>query len=77
MMMGTFIAPDIRYKTLTSAEEHGQAHEEHPQYTDETLKQAITQGINPAGEPLGWPMPHWNMSEQDLNDLIDFLKTLE
>ena len=76
-MMGTFTAPDIRYKTLTSEEEHGQAHEGHPPFTDETLKRAITEGIDPAGEPLAWPMPRWDMSERDLNDLIEFLKTLE
>jgi mono/diheme cytochrome c family protein len=77
MMMGTFIAPDIRYKTLTSEEEHDQGQEEHPPYTEDTLKRAITQGVDPAGELLAWPMPRWDISERDLNDLIDFLKTLE
>lgn len=76
MMMGTFEAPDIRYSTLTRAD-HDDAHEEHPPYTDETIKRAITQGIDPAGEPLDWAMPRWQMSEQDLNDLLEFLKTLE
>jgi cytochrome c oxidase subunit II len=50
---------------------------DHPPYTEETLKRAIIQGIDPAGEPLEWPMPRWNMSDEDLNDLIDFLKMLE
>lgn len=78
MMMGTFEAPDIRYSTLTEAvHEHDNAHEEHPAYTDETIKRAITQGLDPAGEPLDWPMPRWRMSEQDLNDLLAYLKTLE
>jgi len=76
MMMGTFVAPDIRYKTLTEGE-HGDAHEPGPPYTDETIKRAITQGIDSAGEPLGWPMPRWHMSERDLNDLLEFLKTLD
>ena len=26
--------------------------EEHPPYTDETIKRAITQGVEPDGEPL-------------------------
>ena len=52
-------------------------HEEHPPYTEETLKSAITKGINPAGEPLDEEMPRWRMSEQDLDDLVDFIKTLE
>ncbi|MFQ5596267.1 MAG: c-type cytochrome [Anaerolineae bacterium] len=75
-MMGTFEAPDIRYSTLTGGE-HDDAHAEHPPYTDETIKRAITQGIDPAGEPLEWPMPRWRMSERDLDDLLDYLKTLE
>jgi cytochrome c oxidase subunit 2 len=82
MMMGTFDAPDIRYRTLTSPE-HGEegteasSHDmEHPPYTDETIKQAITKGIDPAGHPLKSFMPRWRMSDEDLDDLIDFLKTL-
>ena len=72
MMMGTFTTPDIRYNTLTSSQGM-----DHPPYTDETIKQAITQGLDPAGKPLNWPMPRWSMSEQDLNDLIGYLKTLK
>lgn len=74
-MMGSFEAPDIRYKTLTSKEDAEQ--EGHPPYTDELLKRAITEGLNPAGEPLRSPMPQWKMSEEDLLDLIEYLKTLE
>jgi hypothetical protein len=54
MMMQSFDAPDIRYKTLTS---EGMAHgegEDHPPYTDETIKRTITQGVDPAGNPLKW-----------------------
>ncbi|MFQ5855045.1 MAG: c-type cytochrome [Anaerolineae bacterium] len=76
MMMGTFEAPDIRYRTLAEGD-HDDAHEEHPPYTDETIRRAITQGIDPAGEPLDWPMPRWHMSERDVDDLLEYLKTLE
>jgi cytochrome c oxidase subunit 2 len=72
LMMRTFEAPDIRYKTLTSAKPG----EEHEPYTDETIKRAITQGVDPAGKPLEWPMPRWTMSAADLNDLLAFLKNL-
>jgi cytochrome c oxidase subunit II len=81
MMMGTYTAPDIRYATLTEEEHGGEGeegeHEEHPPYIDETIKRAITEGIDPGGEALEWPMPRWEMSESDLNDLLAFLKTLE
>jgi len=51
--------------------------EAHPLYTDETIKRAITQGEDPDGEPLDWPMPRWTMSDEDLNDLLEYLKGLE
>jgi len=75
VMMGTAIPSDIRYHHLIE-EEHEEG-EEHPPYTDELIKRAITQGLDPAGKPLDLTMPRWQMSEEDLNDLLEFLKTLE
>jgi cytochrome c oxidase subunit 2 len=77
-------APDIRWSTLTESEHgeqstQGQGEEgemDHPPYTAETFKRAVTQGLDPGGNPLEPAMPRWNMSDQDLNDLIVFLKTL-
>ena len=77
VMMGTDIPGDIRYHHLLEEEHEEEGEEEHPPYTDELIKQAITLGLNPAGEPLDPTMPRWRMSEQDLNDLIEFLKTLD
>lgn len=75
MMMETFTAPNIQFSELTG--EHGGEHEEHEPYTEETIKRAITQGVDPAGESLEWMMPRWDMTDQQLNDLIAYLKTLE
>ncbi len=79
VMMGTEIPPDIRYHALTEEEhdEHGGEGEEHPPYTDETIKRAITDSLNPADESLDYTMPRYQMSEGDLDDLLEFLKTLE
>jgi mono/diheme cytochrome c family protein len=82
MMMWSFNVPDITWDELTGEEHHeehenGEQHEEHPPYTEETLKSAITGGINPASEPLDEEMPRWKMSTQDLNDLVNFIKTLK
>jgi len=82
MMMWSFDAPDITWDKLTQEDHHEEEsdtdeHEEHPPYTEETLKSAITRGVNPAGEPLDEEMPRWQMSLQDLNDLVDFIKTLK
>jgi hypothetical protein len=72
------VAPDIRYKTLTAEEmEHEGEEEHHPPYTDETIKRAITRGVDPAGNPLECPMPRWTMTEEDLSDLLEFLKSLD
>jgi cytochrome c oxidase subunit 2 len=77
VMMGTEIPGDIRYSHLTEEEhEEHEGGEEHPPYTDELIKRAIALGLDPAGEPLDSTMPRWRMSDGDLDDLIEFLKTL-
>ncbi|MFQ5814258.1 MAG: c-type cytochrome [Anaerolineae bacterium] len=80
VMMGTAIPADIRYTVLIEAEGHGHGKEEeeeaHSPYTDDLINQAITQGLDPANKPLDWTMPRWEMTEEDLNDLIAYLKTL-
>jgi mono/diheme cytochrome c family protein len=76
-MMGTKLPSDIRYSALTEKEPHAHGTEEaHSPYTDELIKRAITQGMNPAGKSLDWTMPRWEMTEEDLNDLIAYLRTL-
>ena len=90
MMMSHFDSPNITWHVLTQEEEHEEGHEEgheeepgqgeheeHPPYTEVTLKKAITEGIDPAGERLDDEMPRWRMSEQDLEDLVEFIKTLD
>ena len=76
MMMSSFDAPDIRYSTLIEGE-HEDAHGEHPPYMDKDIKRAITEGIAPAGEELEWIMPRWEMTDEQLTDLIAYMKTLE
>ncbi|MCL6471209.1 MAG: cytochrome c [Firmicutes bacterium] len=75
VMMGTFEAPNITYKVLT-----GKApglEEGHKPFTDNLIKRAITRGIDSEGNRLSLNMPRWHMSDQDLNDVINYLKTLE
>ena len=77
LMLRSFDAPDIRYSTLTADElAHTRDGQEHIAYMDETVKRAITLGVNPTGQSLERLMPRWTMSDEDLNDLIDFLKSL-
>jgi mono/diheme cytochrome c family protein len=76
VMMCSEIPPDIRYSALTGEMEH-EGEEEHPPYNDTTIKRAITRGLNPAGEELDPCMPRWEIGENDLNDLILFLRELD
>lgn len=48
-----------------------------PTDTDDQFAQAITQGIDAEGQLLAWPMPRWQMADQELNDLLTYLKTLQ
>ena len=70
IMMSNEEAPAITYKSLTEEEEH-------PPFNETRIKRAITEGIDPAGKPLDITMPRWQMSEEDLNEIIDFLKKLD
>ena len=45
-------------------------------YTEDLIKRAIIQGIAEDGRQLDPMMPRWQMSDSDLNDLINYLKTL-
>ena len=49
---------------------------EHPPYTAETLAKAIREGIDPGGNTLEYSMPRYEISDQDLADLIEYLKIL-
>lgn len=45
-------------------------------YGDELMKRAITEGIGPDGRHLFTPMPRWSMSDEDLEDLLLYLRTI-
>lgn len=58
---------------------YGLAHADgrkHPAYTERGLELAITRGLDPAGNKLQNVMPRYQMSAQDLTDLVAYLKRL-
>jgi len=71
MFAQSFVAPDITWPVLTGAGDM-----DHPPYTEETVKRAITEGIDPGGHALDPAMPRWSMTPADLDDLVSFLQTL-
>lgn len=48
----------------------------HAPYTIKTLKRAITMGLDPKGNKLHNAMPKYQMSQQDMSDLLAYIKVL-
>ncbi len=81
MNMKTMDAPDIRWSALSGGhheeqmdmEEHG----ENVDYNFETFRSAVEEGKHPDGDKLKEDMPRWKMSDEDLQDLMNYLKSLQ
>lgn len=68
---------DLRWESLTKPYSLATANgRKHPPYTERALELAITRGTDPAGNKLPSIMPRYQMSPEDLSDLIVYLKRL-
>ena len=68
---------NITWEALTKP--YGVTHpsgRKHPAYTARALELAITRGVDPAGTRLLNAMPRYQMSKEDLADLVVYLKRL-
>ncbi len=63
-MMRVMTAKDIRWSALQS------------EFDAEKFGLAVTKGQDPDGTQLNADMPRWNIGDDDLADLITYLKTL-
>jgi len=63
-MMQSMTALDIRWSALQG------------EFDAEKFRLAVTNGQDPNGTQLNADMPHWNIGNDDLADLIVYLKTL-
>jgi len=63
-MMQVMSAPDIRWAVIGE------------EFDAELFKLAVTKGEDPNGTELSTNMPRWTISDDDLSDLIAYLKTL-
>ena len=69
-------APDIRWSSLINPEGHVHSSgRKHSAYTEESFKTCVLAGIDPAGNQLSTMMPKWEMSKEDIDDLINYLKS--
>jgi cytochrome c oxidase subunit 2 len=75
MMLGEVAIPDIRYSALASSRsEEGTTI---PAWTNRDIGRAIRDGVEPNGQRLKSPMPRWDMTDQQLTDVIGYLKELD
>ena len=81
MHMEVMDAPDIRWSELAEHHHHeGESEaesgkEHHNDYGFENFRNAVEKGRHPDGDKLSENMPRWNMSDADLKDLMNYLKT--
>ena len=85
MRMQTMDAPAITYDALQGesgehAAEEGDETDEHAgeegAYGMEDFRVAIVEGKHPDGDSLDESMPRWDMDEEELRDLLSFLKSI-
>ena len=76
VMMGTHIPGDIRYSALISGQHHDEEEGEEEAYTDEDIRRAIREAVEPSGKQMDRTMPRWKISDQDLDDLLEYLREL-
>ncbi len=75
-MMGTKIPADIRYTSLTEAHHEEPGESAHSPYTDALIRLVVTDGVDPSGREIDSTMPRWQLSDEEFNDLLAYLKTL-
>ena len=68
---------DVTWPALTNT--HGHDHEygrSHPAFDEDSLARALIEGIDPAGNELDQTMPRYRMSDEDMADLLAYMKVI-
>ncbi|MFZ1005277.1 MAG: ABC transporter substrate-binding protein [Candidatus Sulfotelmatobacter sp.] len=69
-------APPLNWKRLTSTSVSSVTGRRRDAYTRESLRRAITAGVDPSGARLYPGMPRYTMPEKDLTELVAYLEGL-
>lgn len=75
---GGVIPLDIRWSELVKT--YGHVHHDgrrHPAFDDESAALSVVAGVDPANNTLDRSMPIYQMSQQDIDDLVAYMKVLE
>ena len=70
---GCVKAPALTAQSLVEDSEHDDGHGDHAIYTKESLRLAISDGLDPSQSKMHPTMPRWSMDESDMSDLVDFI----
>ena len=73
-----FTTPNITYSNLTDSSRHARARRQSRSDVHGRVdsRRAVMEGVDADGETLSTAMPRWQLSDQDWDDLLLFLKTL-
>ena len=75
MRMMMMEVPPLKWSYLTDPKGHTHPNgRKHPPFTESSFKTCVLAGIDPEGNRLSTMMPRWQMSNEDLDSLIDYLK---
>lgn len=75
---GGVVPSNLTWNTLTAPNGHQHAYgRAHPQFDESSLKIAISQGQDPAGNALDIAMPRYQMTSKDMTDLVAYLKRID
>jgi ABC-type branched-subunit amino acid transport system substrate-binding protein len=72
------LPPDITWSNLTKS--YGHVHPDgrsHPAFDDASVARLIATGLDPAGNRLDRSMPTYEVADQDMADLLAYMKVLE
>ncbi len=73
---GGTIAPSLRWESLTAARLGDGFIGSRPAYTELSVRLAISSGMNSNGNSLSLVMPHFEMDDAQLADLVTYLKII-
>ena len=74
---GGVTAGNLTWSFLTKPYGHSDGGRKHPAYTEASFIRALTSGLDPAGNKMAVAMPVYRMTQQEMTDLIAYLKRIE
>jgi ABC-type branched-subunit amino acid transport system substrate-binding protein len=74
---GGVTAGNLTWSFLTKPYGHDHGDRKHSAFSDATFIRSVTSGLDPSGNKLAVAMPTYRMPQEDMTDLIAYLKRIE